>query len=129
MTFKEEIKVSDFPKFNRTAKTFNAWLEKGDIYYAAYGYDHPLLIDALAHVATTNFEGCFVVEWPPHELRADYTRDWPTLYQMTQDHIMHLTILHFIQSFVLFLVLHHTAILSNLCTVLSDYFMLGHAQL
>lgn len=64
-------------------KTFNAWLEKGDMYYT-YGYDHPLLIDALAHVATTNFEGLAASWWNglSHHLRIEYTSDWPTLRQV-----------------------------------------------
>jgi hypothetical protein len=37
--FKEEIKASDFPHFDGTAKMFNAWLKKGDTYYA-YSYLH-----------------------------------------------------------------------------------------
>jgi hypothetical protein len=62
------------------AKTFNAWLEKGDTYYT-YGYNHLLFIEALAHVATTNFEGLASTWWNglSHDLHTDYTSNWPTL--------------------------------------------------
>ena len=78
--FKEEIQASDFPSFDGTGKMFNAWLKKGDRYYA-YGFDHPSLVEALGHVATTNFEGSASSWWDglPHESHAEYSLDWPTL--------------------------------------------------
>ena len=33
--FKEEIKASDFPSFDRSPKTFDTWLEKGDALYSS----------------------------------------------------------------------------------------------
>ena len=44
--FKEEIKASDFPSFDGSPKTFDAWLEKGDALYS-YGFESPAIVDAL----------------------------------------------------------------------------------
>lgn len=87
--FKEEIRTSDFPSFNSTAKTFNAWLEKGNRYYAC-GFNHPALIEALGCVATTNFEGLASSWWYglPHESCTDYSHDWPMLQQTVHDHLL-----------------------------------------
>ena len=52
--FKEEIKPSDFPSLDRSPKTFDARLEKGDALYS-YGFESLAIVDALGQVATFNF--------------------------------------------------------------------------
>jgi hypothetical protein len=44
--FKEEIKASDFPSFNRSPKMFDAWLEKGNALYS-YVFKSPAIVDTL----------------------------------------------------------------------------------
>ena len=51
--FKEEIKASDFPSFDRSPKTFDAWLEKGDALYS-YGFESPAIVDALGQWQSKN---------------------------------------------------------------------------
>jgi hypothetical protein len=77
--FKEDIKASDFPVFNGSAKTFNMWLEKGNQYYM-YRYKHKLA-EALGCVATFKFEGIAVSWWTglSQNERDNKVKEWSTL--------------------------------------------------
>ena len=44
--FKGGVKASDFPSFDGSPKTFDAWLEKGNALYS-YGFESPAIVDAL----------------------------------------------------------------------------------
>ncbi len=87
--FKEEIKASDFPSFDGSPKTFDAWLERGDALYA-YGYESPAIVNALGRVATFNFVGLAAAWWNglSQELRTEYAEDWPTLRYIVRTSIM-----------------------------------------
>jgi hypothetical protein len=59
--FKEDVRASEFPKFDGSAKAFDLWLAKGNYFYM-YGYGTKLA-DTLGRVATFNFKGLAVTWW------------------------------------------------------------------
>ena len=87
--FKEEIKASDFPSFDRSPKTFDTWLEKGDALYS-YGFESPAIVDALGRVATFNFSGLAATWWNglSQDLHTEYLENWPTLRHVVRTSIM-----------------------------------------
>ena len=87
--FKEEIKPSDFPSFNRSPKTFDAWLEKGNALYS-YGFESLAIVDALGQVATFNFTGLAAAWWNglSQDLCTEYSENWPTLRHVVHTSIM-----------------------------------------
>ena len=86
--FKEEVRASDFPEFDGTAKTFDAWLDKGDNLYD-YGYNYSLAED-LGRVATVNFKGIVSTWWRglTQETRDENTQTWPMIRDFVRDSIM-----------------------------------------
>jgi hypothetical protein len=86
--FKEDIRASDFPVFDGSAKTFDAWLEKGDQYYT-YGYKHKLA-EALGHVAMFKFEGIAASWWTglSQNKRENKVKEWPMLRDFVRDNVM-----------------------------------------
>ena len=87
--FKGEIKASDFPSFDRSPKTFDAWLEKGDALYS-YGFESLAIVDTLGQVATFNFTGLAAAWWNGllQDLCTEYLENWPTLHHIICTSIM-----------------------------------------
>ena len=86
--FKEEVRASEFPEFDGTAKTFDTWLDKGDNLYD-YGYNYSLAED-LGRVATVNFKGIASTWWRglTQDTRDEYTQTWPMIRDFVRDSIM-----------------------------------------
>ena len=87
-TFKEEVKASDFPKFDGTQKTFVTWLAKGDHWYR-YS-EARRWRESLGRVSTFNFEGLAATWWAglTYEERQERTFDWPTIREFVRRQLM-----------------------------------------
>jgi hypothetical protein len=78
--FKEDVRASEFPKFDGSAKTFDLWLAKGNYFYT-YSYGTKLA-NALGQVATFNFKGLAATWWAglPQDEQDAKTQEWPVLW-------------------------------------------------
>ena len=80
-SFKEEVKASDFPKFDGSQKTFGVWLSKGDHWYRYSEVRR--WHESLGQVSTFNFKGLATKWWAglTYEQRMEKTQDWPTIQE------------------------------------------------
>ena len=76
-SFKEEVKASDFPKFDGSQKTFGVWLSKGDHWYCYSKVRR--WRESLGRVSTFNFEGLAATWWAGDGVKTKLSLLLPTL--------------------------------------------------
>ena len=87
-SFKEEVKASDFPKFDGSQKTFRVWLSKGDHWY--HYSEVRRWRESLGRVSTFNFKGLATTWWAglTYKQRMEKTQDWPTIREFVRKELM-----------------------------------------